>query len=252
MSEGWRAREIDVDAIAAGRHDDPFGTLGPHLTPEGWAIRVFAPDSIAVSAVACDGATITALGRRRGDFFEGLVGGAARQPRYRLRIERAAGVETVEDAYAFPPILGEIDDYLAAEGAHLEIYKRFGAQPTRHMGVDGVLFAVWAPNARRVAVVGDFNRWDGRRNPMRKRVGSGLWELFVPGLGVGAACENDMEGVWVHPSGVDQASDRLAKSIDPPFEVDVPEVQEHTARLLRRRRRRRNPVIKPVGQGGEP
>ncbi len=79
-------------------------------------------------------------------------------------------------------MLGELDEYLLAEGRHLQLYRRLGAHPTEHEGAAGVAFAVWAPNARRVSVVGDFNAWDGRRNPMRKRYGGGLWELFVPGL----------------------------------------------------------------------
>ena len=83
-------------------------------------------------------------------------------------------------------MLGPLDEHLLIEGAHRQLYLRLGAHFARHEGVDGVAFAVWAPNARRVSVVGDFNRWDGRRSQMRKRLDSGLWEIFVPGLGAGA------------------------------------------------------------------
>ena len=81
---------------------------------------------------------------------------------------------------------GPLDDYLAREGTHRQLYRRLGAQLIRHEGVDGVLFAVWAPNATRVSVVGEFNQWDGRRCQMRRRFDSGLWEIFVPELTVGA------------------------------------------------------------------
>ena len=84
------------------------------------------------------------------------------------------------DIYSFPPVLGELDIHLLAEGNHLASYRKLGAHPMVHEGVEGIAFAVWAPNARRVSVVGDFNDWDGRRMPMRN-IG-GFWELFVPGL----------------------------------------------------------------------
>ncbi len=186
MDQGWRAREEDVQAVAGSRHGDPFAVLGPHLTPGGWAIRAYVPDAASVQAVAGDGVPFAILERRSGDFFEAALPGHDDRPLYRLRIERAHGAQTVEDPYSFGPVLGELDDYLAAEGAHLQLHHRFGAHPMRHQGVDGVHFAVWAPNATRVSVIGGFNAWDGRRNPMRKRVGSGLWELFLPHVGVGA------------------------------------------------------------------
>jgi len=185
MDQGWRASDSDIAAIAASRHGDPFAVLGPHLTPEGWALRVYMPDAASVEAVACDGVTFAILERRGGDFFEAHLPQHADRPRYRLRIQRAHGGDLVEDPYAFGPVLGPLDDYLAAEGAHLQLHKRFGAQPMGHEGVDGVHFSVWAPNAMRVSVIGDFNSWDGRRHPMRKRMGAGLWELFIPHLGVG-------------------------------------------------------------------
>ena len=90
----------------------------------------------------------------------------------------------MEDAYRFPPILSDLDLHLLGEGTHLELYNKLGAHPMRHDGVDGVAFVVFAPNARRVSVVGDFNQWDGRRHAMRVR-GNGYWEIFVPGARAG-------------------------------------------------------------------
>ena len=98
------------------------------------------------------------------------------------------------DSYAFGPALGPLDDYLAREGTHRQLYRRLGAQLIRHEGVDGVLFAVWAPNATRVSVVGQFNQWDGRRCQMRRRFDSGLWEIFVPELTVGAIYKFELVG----------------------------------------------------------
>ena len=91
-----------------------------------------------------------------------------------------------DDPFAFGPVLGALDDHLLLEGTHRRLYERLGAHPMHHDGADGVHFAVWAPNASRVSVVGDFNAWDGRRHPMRKRIDSGLWEIFAPEVGEGA------------------------------------------------------------------
>ncbi len=186
MLETWRAKEEDVDAIAAARQKDPFAVLGPHLTDVGWTIRAFVTEALQVRAVTREGAPIAELGRRKGDFFEALIPEAAQRPVYRLEVTRVEGVDSYEDAYAFGPALGPLDDHLLVEGAHHELYRRLGAQMARHEGADGVLFAVWAPNASRVSVVGDFNQWDGRRCQMRKRVDSGLWEIFIPHIGAGA------------------------------------------------------------------
>ncbi len=185
MLEVWQANEQDIDAIAAARHKDPFAVLGPHLTPAGWVIRAFAPDALTVRAVTRAGAPIAHLKRRKGDFFEGLAVGLANRPNYRLEVAREGGAESYEDAYAFGPVLGPLDEHLLVEGAHHELYRRLGAQLVAHEGADGVQFAVWAPNASRVSVVGDFNQWDGRRCQMRKRLNSGVWEIFIPHLGPG-------------------------------------------------------------------
>jgi 1,4-alpha-glucan branching enzyme len=194
MGEEWRARDQDLDAISAARNSDPFAVLGPHKTTAGWVVRVFAPEAISVRALTRDGALMAELPRRGGDFFEALIPSATERPAYRIEVATAHGAYSYIDPYAFGPALGPLDDYLAREGTHRQLYRRLGAQLIRHEGVDGVLFAVWAPNATRVSVVGEFNRWDGRRCQMRRRFDSGLWETFVPQLTVGAVYKFELLG----------------------------------------------------------
>ena len=185
MTPVWQAREEDVEAVLAARQKDPFAVLGPHFCADGWVIRAFVPDAIRVRAISRDGTPLLELARRKDDFFEGLLHGAKERPSYRIEVTNTTATWSYDDGYSFGPALGPMDDYLIAEGTHRQLYKRLGAQITKHEGVDGVLFALWAPNASRVSVVGDFNNWDGRRCQMRKRFDSGLWEFFAPGLGAG-------------------------------------------------------------------
>ena len=126
--DGWRAKEADVEAIAAARHADPFAVLGPHLTRAGWAIRAFAPDVVSVRAVTRDGAPLVELVRRSDDFFEALAPNQSERPAYRLEFTRADGVEICDDPYAFGPVLGPLDEHLLVEGAHRQLYMRLGAQ----------------------------------------------------------------------------------------------------------------------------
>src|SRR5258708_7828210 len=183
VGEDWKARDQDLDAIAAARNADPFSVLGPHKTPAGWVIRVFAPEAVSVRALTRDGALLAVLPRRKDDIFEALLPAAKERPAYRVEVTTA---------------LGPLDDYLVREGTHRQLYRRLGAQLLRHEGVEGVLFAVWAPNATRVSIVGQFNQWDGRRCQMRRRFDSGLWEIFVPELTVGAIYKFELVG----PNGV--------------------------------------------------
>ena len=192
--EAWRARETDVAAIQSAQSGDPFAVLGPHETSQGWVIRVFAPEAVRVRALTRDGKPIAELPRRKDDFFEARIPSATERPSYRVEVETPYGTLSFIDPYAFGPALGPMDDYLLREGSHRQLYRRLGAQLTQHEGVDGVLFALWAPNATRVSVVGDFNRWDGRRCQMRKRYDSGLWEIFVPRLTAGAVYKYELAG----------------------------------------------------------
>jgi 1,4-alpha-glucan branching enzyme len=158
---------------------DPHAYLGAHPTEGGVVVRTFRPDAESVRVLPMG----IELERLRGDgVFEGTIEGAELPLDYELEVRYPAGDSYVlRDPYAFLPTLGELDVHLAGEGRHEELYARLGAHPRVVDDVAGVSFAVWAPNAGSVSVVGDFNSWDGRLNPMRSLGASGIWELFIPG-----------------------------------------------------------------------
>jgi 1,4-alpha-glucan branching enzyme len=168
----------DIDRLLSARHADPFAVLGPH--EHGRATWVTAIDPGAESLSAVIAGKEHPLPRVEGALFSGKV--PAGKP-YALRGHGWDGaVWDHDDAYRFGPVLGELDEYLLGEGTHRRLWHALGAHVITHEGVEGVHFAVWAPNAERVSVVGDFNVWDGRRNVMRRRGATGVWELFLPGL----------------------------------------------------------------------
>jgi 1,4-alpha-glucan branching enzyme len=193
-----------VDAIIHARHGDPFAILGPHECAGGCAVRSFQPGATAVEAIAAESDRVLAKldSIDPAGFWSGVM--QAAMP-YRLRIISRDDVWITEDPYAFGPSLGEVDIYLLAEGRHREIGRTLGAHITRQNGVLGTRFAVWAPNARRVSVVGEFNRWDGRCHPMRHHPSSGIWEMFIPRLGAGAIYKYEILGPegWVLPLKAD-------------------------------------------------
>jgi 1,4-alpha-glucan branching enzyme len=179
----------EIDLILRAEHSDPFHVLGAHPVRVGGqpaiAIRAFLPDA-AEAWVLRDGALVPLQRIHPKGFFEAVFPGESQIFPYRLRAKNAAGDEwEFEDPYRFPPVLTDFDLHLLSEGTHFDAYEKLGAHLREIEGVRGVVFAVWAPNARRVSVVGDFNQWDGRRHPMRVRGASGIWELFLPGLGEG-------------------------------------------------------------------
>jgi 1,4-alpha-glucan branching enzyme len=177
----WKTNSAEIEAIVSGRHGDPFAVLGLHQTGGDWVARAFVPGATGLQVQNPEGESLAHLELRHdAGFFEGLVLVKERQPLvYRAR--NGGGEWTVEDAYLLGPVLGPLDDYYIGEGNHLRLYDRLGAHPMQHEGHEGVHFAVWAPNASRVSVVGDFNGWDGRRHVMRKRRDTGVWEIFIPG-----------------------------------------------------------------------
>ena len=193
VESGWQASDGDVAAIVAARHGDPFSVLGQHQTPAGPVVRAFVPYAETLRAVAPDGIAVD-LEARPGaaGFFEGRVPDG--RARHRLVAANAGGSWDLDNPYAFGPVLGAIDDHLFVEGTHQELYRQLGAHARTHEGVAGVHFAVWAPNAQRVSVVGDFNDWDGRRLAMRKRIESGVWEIFAPGVAPGTRYKYEILG----------------------------------------------------------
>jgi 1,4-alpha-glucan branching enzyme len=169
-------------AVIEGRHSDPFHYLGWH--PDGGTpvVRAFLPDATEVLAVDAEGRATMLPRIHDAGLFAGKL--HSREPRYRLRARFGDRVVELEDPYRFPPVLSDLDLYLLAEGTHLNLYDKLGAHPMEMDGVAGTAFAVFAPGARRVSVVGDFNFWDGRRHAMRVR-GNGFWEIFIPGAKAG-------------------------------------------------------------------
>jgi 1,4-alpha-glucan branching enzyme len=172
-----------VELLLRAEDGDPFSFLGPHVKEEGMLVRVWLPGAKAVELLTREGQSLGDMQRTdpQGLFELHIIQAQG----YRLRIQWPSGPQETEDPYAFGPLLGDMDLYLFAEGNHRELWRCLGAQVTTHEGIDGVRFAVWAPNAQRVSVVGAFNNWDGRRHPMRLRYPSGVWELFIPRLGAG-------------------------------------------------------------------
>ncbi|MBU1174586.1 MAG: 1,4-alpha-glucan branching protein GlgB [Alphaproteobacteria bacterium] len=184
-----------INAIVSGRHADPFSVLGLHRQGAGWIVRAFVPHAETLSAFAQDGTLLGALQRvNEVGFFEGAVDLSERCP-IRFHARNAGGEWDIWDPYSFGPVLGPMDDYYIAEGSHLRLFDKLGAHAMRFEGVEGTHFAVWAPNARRVSVVGPFNDWDGRRNPMRCRVDAGIWEVFIPTVGPGTIYKYEIVGV---------------------------------------------------------
>ena len=188
----------DIDAIVRGSHDDPFAVLGPHEVAGGLAIRVFRPQAHSVELLTFDGVAKAPLFARihPDGLFEIVVAAADRDAfDYKLRIVWADGSSSeLDDPYRYGPVITPFDLHLLGEGTHFQAFNKLGARRITHGIRDGVHFAVWAPNARRVSVVGNFNAWDGRVHPMRALRPGGYWEIFVPGLALGEPYKFEIAG----------------------------------------------------------
>jgi 1,4-alpha-glucan branching enzyme len=187
---------VDLVRLVAGDHDEPHRLLGAHATTqagvEGSVVRAYHPAAVSCDLILDDQSRpMEAVG---GGVFEAFVPQLAPGSAYRVafRFDGGASWER-DDPYRFPPTLGNIDVHLFHEGTHRRLWEVLGAHVRTILGVSGVSFAVWAPNARRVSVVGDFSRWDGRLFPMRRLLGSGVFELFVPGLTEGAVYKFELK-----------------------------------------------------------
>ena len=197
---------VEAEAIASGTHGNPFSVLGVQEFEDGFVARVFAPGADDILALTLDGESAGQLGQGAvPGLYEGRIDIPSRQP-LRYAATNSSSAWEIDDPYSYGPVLGPMDDYFLAEGSHLRLFDKMGAHPIHHEGADGVHFAVWAPNARRVSVVGDFNDWDGRRHVMRLRADVGVWEIFAPGVKTGSAYKFEILG----PNG-----ERLPLKADP-------------------------------------
>ncbi|HTY71414.1 MAG TPA: 1,4-alpha-glucan branching protein GlgB [Actinomycetes bacterium] len=203
-----------IEAVVAGADHNPHGLLGPHPSADGVVIRALRPLASSVTVVT-PGGRFPMEHVHEGVFAVLLPGTDV--PDYRLEVDYGQGAHTSDDPYRFLPTLGEVDLHLIGEGRHEQLWKVLGARVHRYPGVlgdvVGTAFAVWAPNARGVRVVGDFNHWDGRAHPMRSLGSSGVWELFVPDVGDGTLYKFEVLGA----DGVRrQKSDPLAQATEQP------------------------------------
>jgi 1,4-alpha-glucan branching enzyme len=190
----------DLASLNNGTHANPFDVLGPHKVGGRRWISTFQPDAIDV--VVTVAGNQTQLPRVEGAVFAGPVAGKS----YTLTMRYEGGAaHTTHDPFAFDPILADFDKHLFAEGTHKQLWRILGANVIKHQGVDGTHFAVWAPNAQRVSVVGDFNQWDGRRAPLRPAGETGVWEIFLPDVAEGALYKYEILG----------ADGRVALKADP-------------------------------------
>jgi 1,4-alpha-glucan branching enzyme len=181
------ADPAELAKLAVGKHSDPNRLLGVHPVKDGAVVRAYHPDATSAEVVAEGEPDVPMTSIGVPGMFGAFLPGRSLPLRYRLRFHfTGGGIWEQDDPYRFLPSLGEMDIYLISEGTHRRLWQVMGAHPRRLDGVDGVGFAVWAPNAQGVSVLGDFCRWDDRRLPMRRLGSSGVYELFVPGVSAGA------------------------------------------------------------------
>ena len=199
----------DAKKLIEGQHSNPFSVLGLHEVGDALVLRVFFPEADRIAVLDQTSreeiTTLTASPDNSG-VFAGLIPGRNTRFDYRLKVSTGAESRVVDDPYRFGPVLGELDEHLIAEGAHRRLWEVLGAHIMNHEGVAGTHFAVWAPNARRVSVVGNFNGWDGRQHIMRSRGQTGVWEIFLPGIGEGEPYKYDL---------LDENGQQLPQKADP-------------------------------------
>ncbi|MFJ9038620.1 1,4-alpha-glucan branching protein GlgB [Streptomyces sp. NPDC102406] len=216
---------LDDDArrrLLDGAHHDPHSVLGAHGMRDGLAVRCLRPHALAVSVVIGTGEW--ELHDEGDGLFGGRIPGQGFAP-YRLRVTYPEAVTETEDPYRFPPTLGEFDLHLISEGRHEELWTALGSRVLTCRGVEGTRFTVWAPNARGVRVRGDFNHWDGTSLPMRSLGSSGVWELFVPGIGAGAQYKYELTG----PDGthLERADPMARRTETPPATASIVDLSQY-------------------------
>jgi 1,4-alpha-glucan branching enzyme len=236
-----------VEDLVAGRISDPHALLGAHRANGGAVVRAWRPAASAVTVKVDGGEEVLAEQVHPGGLFEAHVDGAAPPLAYELEVAYPDGnVFTVGDPYRFAPTIGELDLHLAGEGRHEELYERLGAHVREVDGVAGTAFAVWAPSASSVAVVGDFNSWDGRLHPMRAMGASGIWELFVPAVGEGTHYKFEIR---TQSGELRLKADPLARQVErPPQTASIVASSHHAWRdeAWMAERRERRPHREPM------
>ncbi|MFJ6850040.1 1,4-alpha-glucan branching enzyme [Streptomyces sp. NPDC091271] len=215
--------DADRGRLLAGEHHDPHGLLGAHPAPGGVLFRVLRPFALSVTVLA--GGKKAELQSDGDGFFSGVLPLPAVPDGYRLQVAYDDNTIEVDDPYRFLPAIGELDLHLIGEGRHEELWKALGSEPMEHQGVPGTRFTVWAPNARGVRVAGDFNYWDGTGFPMRSLGSTGVWEVFLPGVGEGAVYKYDI----CRPDGSHtQRADPMARHTEvPPATASVVTASRH-------------------------
>jgi len=222
-----KTRSASVDAFGAllsGRLSDPHGILGAHPTNGLVTVRAYHPTA-TTATVAHPGGTVPMERVDARGLFEARVE-VAELPGYRLRFSEGDNSWEIDDPYRFLPTLGELDLHLIGEGRHLQLWKRLGARVVEHQGVRGVAFAVWAPNAKAVHLVSDASHWDDRLHPMRSLGASGVWELFLPGVGPGTKYKFQ---VWGADGRRTMRADPMARAAEvPPSTASIVEESSST------------------------
>jgi len=180
-----RLNKATLNALAGGRHGNPFSLYGLHREHGKRIVRTIQPQAESVELMLDGGTEPVPMQRVHPDgIFE--VEMPPRKRNYHFRVTGKTGTNwEIEDPYRFPSLLGDLDLYLMGQGSHRDIFRKLGAHPSSSLGVEGTFFAIWAPNASRVSVIGAFNHWDGRCHVMRLHPSNGLWEIFIPGIGQG-------------------------------------------------------------------
>jgi 1,4-alpha-glucan branching enzyme len=185
----------ELEALVRREHANPHSVLGLHEDNGGAVVRALRPAASGITAQLDDGTEVALEEIHPGGVFEGFVEGAQPPLHYRLEVDYGeSGTFTIDDPYSFLPTIGDLDLHLIGEGRHEELYEKLGSHVIEHQGVRGTAFAVWAPSARAISVVGDFNSWDGRLHAMRSLGGGGIWELFLPGVEAGARYKYEILG----------------------------------------------------------
>jgi 1,4-alpha-glucan branching enzyme len=239
----------ELDALARREHAQPHAVLGAHPANGGVVVRALRPAAQTVAVKPADGKVVRLARIHPAGIFQGTIQGAKLPLRYQLEVDYGeAGKFTLDDPYSFIPTLGELDLHLMGEGRHEDLYEKLGAHLRIHQGVAGASFAVWAPSARAVSVVGDFNSWDGRLHAMRSLGSTGIWELFLPDIAAGARYKYE---ILTADGELTLKADPLALATEvPPRTASVVTRPHHRwserdAQFLERRREQR-PVAAPI------